>query len=254
MATATEQPILIRSRDALERAGVSRMRDAQVVRRRVTVSGAVQGVGFRPFVFRLAEELGLAGFVGNDASGAFAEVEGPADAVERFEQRLMREAPPLARVEAVRALDTSLTGESGFTIVESVPAAGQGRSSHPTPRPARPACRRSPIPPTAATAIRSPTAPTAGPGSRSSATLPYDRPATTMAGFDMCASLRRRVRGSPRPSPPRPADLLPRLRAAAAVRRRGDVGHRHRCGDRGGTQAHGQLARSSPSKASAATT
>jgi hydrogenase maturation protein HypF len=70
---------------------------AHVVRQRITVTGAVQGVGFRPFAFRLAHELGLAGFVGNDAGGAFAEVEGPETAVAQFTDRLAREAPPLAR-------------------------------------------------------------------------------------------------------------------------------------------------------------
>ncbi len=220
MATATEQPILIRSRDALERAGVSRMRDAQVVRRRVTVSGAVQGVGFRPFVFRLAEELGLAGFVGNDASGAFAEVEGPADAVERFEQRLMREAPPLARVEAVRALDTSLTGESGFTIVESVPAAGQ-RTLIPPDTATCPACL-SEIADSADRRHRHPFANCTDCGPRFTIIreLPYDRPATTMAGFDMCPACAaeyedprdRRHHAQPISCP----DCGPQLRFAAA--------------------------------------
>ena len=69
------------------------------VRRRLRVEGIVQGVGFRPHVYRLAQALGLAGFVLNDSSGVLIEVEGPPGAVRRFEQRLAREAPPLAVLE-----------------------------------------------------------------------------------------------------------------------------------------------------------
>ena len=63
--------------------------------------GTVQGVGFRPYVYRLAGELGLGGFVLNDARGVLLEVEGSATAVERFLARLAPEAPPLAVVERV---------------------------------------------------------------------------------------------------------------------------------------------------------
>ena len=71
------------------------------LRRRVRVSGLVQGVGFRPYVYRLATELHLAGHVGNDTAGVFIEVEGDRLAVDAFEQRLAAERPPLARIDAV---------------------------------------------------------------------------------------------------------------------------------------------------------
>ena len=57
----------------------------------------MQGVGFRPYVYRLAREEGLAGYVLNDERGVLLDVEGAADAVERFVARLAAEAPPLAR-------------------------------------------------------------------------------------------------------------------------------------------------------------
>ena len=68
-----------------------------IVRASVRVEGVVQGVGFRPFVYSLATRLGLAGWVGNDVDGVFAEVEGPAGYVEEFLGLLATQAPPLAR-------------------------------------------------------------------------------------------------------------------------------------------------------------
>ena len=72
---------------------------------RARVEGTVQGVGFRPFVYRLASELELAGFVLNDERGVLVEVEGGDRAVDGFLRRLAEEAPPLASVEAVRPRD-----------------------------------------------------------------------------------------------------------------------------------------------------
>ena len=70
---------------------------------RARVEGTVQGVGFRPFVYRLATELELGGFVLNDERGVVLEVEGPPQLVEQFLARLSAEAPPLAAVERVDA-------------------------------------------------------------------------------------------------------------------------------------------------------
>jgi len=70
----------------------------------------VQGVGFRPFVYSLATRLGLAGWVGNDVDGVFAEVEGAAACVEQFLDLLETQAPPLARVDRVTAVAIALRG------------------------------------------------------------------------------------------------------------------------------------------------
>src|ERR1035441_8023023 len=85
----------------------------------VLVCGVVQGVGFRPFVYRLAQEEGLAGFIGNDTDGVTIEIEGPAGQVDAFLERLRAETPPLARIDSIAVRDLAATGELGFRIVAS---------------------------------------------------------------------------------------------------------------------------------------
>ena len=87
---------------------------------RARVQGVVQGVGFRPFVYRLAREEQLGGFVLNDERGVVLEVDGRPDAVESFLARLACESPPLAVVERVDCDRLPSTGERDFRIVESV--------------------------------------------------------------------------------------------------------------------------------------
>src|SRR5689334_11557832 len=85
-------------------------------RRLVVVRGLVQGVGFRPFVYRVAESLGLTGFVRNTAGEVEIEAEGDREKLDRFVARLSRDAPPLARVEDVRVQATPARGGRGFEI------------------------------------------------------------------------------------------------------------------------------------------
>jgi len=99
------------------------------VRRRLEIAGRVQGVGFRPFLFRLASALCLDGVIGNDSKGAFAEVEGPDQLVERFVSRLSGEAPPLARVRRVDVQSQPPRGEAGLRIV-AWDQRGHGDSEH----------------------------------------------------------------------------------------------------------------------------
>jgi hydrogenase maturation protein HypF len=157
-----------------------------VVRRRVEVQGVVQGVGFRPFVYRLATDLGLDGFVGNDAAGVFVEVEGPPEVLDAFVTRVVAEAPPLARVDAVAARDVTPLDEPGFRIVESGTDTA-GRTLVPPDvatcddclaELADPADRRYRYPFINCTSC--------GPRFTIIRDLPYDRPATTMAGFSLC--------------------------------------------------------------------
>ena len=68
---------------------------------RLRVTGTVQGVGFRPFVYRHAVELGLAGFVLNDSNGVLIEVSGPPEQIAELERRILEHPPPLARVADV---------------------------------------------------------------------------------------------------------------------------------------------------------
>ena len=86
---------------------------------RARVQGVVQGVGFRPFVYRLAREEQLGGFVRNDERGVVLEIDGRPDAVESFLARLARESPPLAVVESVDCDELESTGERDFRIVPS---------------------------------------------------------------------------------------------------------------------------------------
>ncbi|MFU8840046.1 MAG: carbamoyltransferase HypF [Nitriliruptoraceae bacterium] len=158
----------------------------------VRVTGVVQGVGFRPFVHRLATELVLTGHVGNDAAGVFVELEGRAEAVERFVTRLRDEAPPLARVEdmTVTTLAASEGREAadGFRIVES-PTGGAVATLVPADVGICDDCRRELFDP-ADRRYRHPfiTCTNCGPRFTITRSLPYDRPSTTMAGFEMCAT------------------------------------------------------------------
>ena len=72
-----------------------------IVRQAIDVTGIVQGVGFRPFVYRLANECNLAGSIANTVAGVSIEVEGPADAVHTFLKRLPEEIPPLAKITSL---------------------------------------------------------------------------------------------------------------------------------------------------------
>ncbi len=157
-----------------------------VVRAAIRVEGIVQGVGFRPFVYSLATRLGLAGLVGNDVDGVFAEVEGPPAAVREFLGALERDAPPLARVERVTATAIAPTGTATFAIVASDPtgrrstliAADTATCADCLRELADPADRRFRYPFINCT--------NCGPRFTIIRDVPYDRPLTTMAGFPMC--------------------------------------------------------------------
>src|SRR3954453_12952712 len=94
------------------------------VRRRYEVTGLVQGVGFRPFVYVTASELAPTGSVANTPSGVVVEVEGDPDAVDRFGRRLVEDPPPLAVVEGVRESEVEGRGGTGFPIEETLTGNG----------------------------------------------------------------------------------------------------------------------------------
>lgn len=83
------------------------------------MTGVVQGVGFRPFVHRLARELGLSGFVRNRAGDVEVEAEGNPPALASFEHALLTRQPPLARVRAVRSVSVPARSSRGFEIAAS---------------------------------------------------------------------------------------------------------------------------------------
>jgi hydrogenase maturation protein HypF len=86
------------------------------LRAKITVHGAVQGVGFRPFVYRLATQLRLDGWVLNSSQGVFIEVEGPLDLLQEFLARLEQEKPPLAIIQSLESSFLDIVGYQGFEI------------------------------------------------------------------------------------------------------------------------------------------
>jgi hydrogenase maturation protein HypF len=157
------------------------------VRQRIEVRGIVQGVGFRPFVYRLASEMALAGWVRNDGGGVTIEVQGEAREVERLAQRVRDEAPVRSRIDGVDVHACApRDGDIGFAILDSTAgpvATAIGPDSavcddclaelfDPSDRRYRYAfinCTN------------------CGPRYTIAGSLPYDRSATSMAAFEQCA-------------------------------------------------------------------
>lgn len=155
-------------------------------RMRVRVRGAVQGVGFRPFIHGLAARFDLCGFVLNDGDGVLAEVEGPA--VDAFLAALRQEQPPLARIDGVEVTKLPRDGQPGFCIRESAGDDTGHATMVPDAAPCRncigdlfnPASRFYLYPFVTCTQC--------GPRFTITRHLPYDRAHTSMAGFAFCAA------------------------------------------------------------------
>jgi len=165
-------------------------RAAATVCRRIRVRGQVQGVGFRPFVYRLAQELELAGWVRNDGEGVDIEAEGAAHALEAFIARLETEAPPLASVTSVEAAEAPTSGAYGFEI--KVSRHGTASTSVTPDSVTCPDCLAELFDPAGRRwrhAFINCTH--CGPRYTLTRNLPYDRPQTSMAAFEMCAACRR---------------------------------------------------------------
>ncbi|SCZ61069.1 hydrogenase maturation protein HypF [Thiohalomonas denitrificans] len=165
-----------------------------MMRERIRVRGQVQGVGFRPFVYRLAGEAGLNGWVRNDSHGVLLEVQGDPAVIGKLAERLFSEAPPLARIDHLERCPVPLQGEQGgFTIHESERGAADTAV---TPDAATcPAClaelfdpadRRYQYPFTNCTHC--------GPRYTITRAIPYDRSNTTMAAFPLCETCGREYR------------------------------------------------------------
>ncbi|MFI5687966.1 carbamoyltransferase HypF [Streptomyces sp. NPDC051636] len=161
------------------------------LRRRIIVRGVVQGVGFRPYVHTLATSLDLTGHVTNTPEGVLAEVEGVPEAVARFCARIARDAPPLARVDAVDHQEVPATGSAAFTILASR-ADGPAGTLIPPDTATCAACLRELADP-ADRRHRHPfvNCTHCGPRFTIVTGLPYDRAHTTMAGFPMCPDCAR---------------------------------------------------------------
>jgi hydrogenase maturation protein HypF len=163
---------------------------SQRVRLKLTVRGAVQGVGFRPFVFRLATGLGLAGWVNNSPQGVFIEAEGPGTELEKFLLRLETEKPSRSFIQSLEASWLDPIGYTGFEIRPS--ETGGDKTALVLPDIATcPDClreifdpknRRHRYPFTNCT--------NCGPRFSIIESLPYDRANTSMKEFAMCPECR----------------------------------------------------------------
>src|SRR5271165_173794 len=161
-----------------------------VQRLRITLRGAVQGVGFRPFVYRLATEMSLTGWVLNSSAGLMVEVEGPGDQLNRFEQRLERERPKASIVTTRESAWLAAEGSTRFEILASDHDSGKTVNVLPdlaTCADCReelfdPGNRRFEYPFTNCT--------NCGPRYTIVVDIPYDRPNTTMREFVLCPACR----------------------------------------------------------------
>jgi hydrogenase maturation protein HypF len=160
------------------------------IRVALDVRGAVQGVGFRPFVYRLATGLHLTGWVRNGTDGVGIEVEGPGEAVAAFEHRLTVEAPPLSRIERIIRTPLPPSGDHAFVIASSK-TGGTPRVIVLPDIAICPDCLRELRDP-ADRRYRYPFINCTNCGPRYSIieALPYDRSRTTMAGFALCPRCR----------------------------------------------------------------
>jgi len=221
-----------------------------VTRKHVQVRGIVQGVGFRPFVYNLAQSLQLGGYVFNSSAGVTIEVEGLPEAIDQFLLKLESDVPQLAELSSVTVSATQVRGESAFTILPSQHEASEFSLVSPdagTCDACRldfgdPANRRYGYAFTNCTHC--------GPRYTIIEDIPYDRAATTMSHFTMCAACRaeyedpsnRRFHAQPNACPlcgpslclvPRGTPLpnckfessqsLPSIREARALLRRGKI-------------------------------
>ncbi len=160
-------------------------------RKQILISGIVQGVGFRPFVWQLAHQLGLTGWVKNETDGVAIKVQGDRDSVVEFLERLCSQAPPLALIHDVRvSAIAELDAAASFRILDS--GVG-GSASTPIAADVAPcAACLSELLDSTNRRYRYPFINCTHCGPRFSIIqdLPYDRQATTMHGFSMCAACR----------------------------------------------------------------
>lgn len=155
-------------------------------RRQIRVHGIVQGVGFRPFVYNLAQSLQLAGYVLNSSAGVLIEVEGASEQIERFVGELRDHPPPLARIEDIAVELLEPGGYSGFVIRDSVDEPGQLAPVSPDVSTCDECLRELLDPTNRRFGYPFTNCTNCGPRYTITRIVPYDRPLTTMACFPMC--------------------------------------------------------------------
>ncbi len=154
---------------------------------RIHITGIVQGVGFRPFVYGLAARYGLSGWVRNTSAGVDIEVDGNAQVLDSFVNSLKSELPPLARIDTFEVSFDDPQGFSSFEIIPSEAVEGAFQPISPDVS-ICPDCLRELLDPSDRR-YRYPfiNCTNCGPRFTIITDIPYDRPNTTMAPFDMCS-------------------------------------------------------------------
>ncbi len=156
--------------------------------RRIAIRGVVQGVGFRPWVYRLARERGIAGRVRNGTDGVTIDAFGPEEALDGFLRSLTESPPPAARIQGLQWVPIAAESGEEFAIEESR-SVGERRVSIPPDLPTCADCLAEIFDPSNRRYRYSFTNCTnCGPRFTIARDVPYDRPATTMAPFRMCAA------------------------------------------------------------------
>ncbi|HXY04940.1 MAG TPA: carbamoyltransferase HypF [Burkholderiaceae bacterium] len=170
----------------------ARPKEERLQGRRVVVAGRVQGVGFRPFVYRMAQRYGLSGSVRNDAGRVAIEAYGSSAALSSFLDALVQEAPDLARPQLVTVEAATAVAAQGFRIIGSTDDGGRDGAELPPDQSLCPDCLRELLDPSDRR-WRYPflNCTQCGPRYTVIRDLPYDRCATSMAGFALCPACRR---------------------------------------------------------------
>jgi len=177
----------------LQPAGESVKQAAQsrIFRRfRIRVAGIVQGVGFRPFVYNLAREYGISGFVGNDSDGVFIEAQGDPEALAGFVRMIREGAPPLAEVDDISWEDIALQSRNGFHIRESVRGETMGTLISPDMAICSDCAEEMDDPLNRRYLYPFINCTNCGPRYSIIRAIPYDRPKTSMRDFEMCPDCR----------------------------------------------------------------
>jgi hydrogenase maturation protein HypF len=164
------------------------------IRCQLHVRGIVQGVGFRPFVYKLATSLGLTGFVFNSSSGVTIEIEGSAEASRRFIDRLQSDAPQLAEIVELTVSEIASLGSAGFDILESREEVGEFALVSPDAGTCEACWRDFGDPSNRRFGYAFTNCTHCGPRYTILQDIPYDRAKTTMSGFLMCEACREEYR------------------------------------------------------------
>src|ERR1700756_4174313 len=160
----------------------------RVVRKAIDITGIVQGVGFRPYVYRLANECGLTGLIANTPAGGSIEVQGGAGAGERFLERLPKEIPPLAKIAGIVPRDAELRQETAFRIKASSTRAAAKALISPDVCVCEDCLRELMNPRDRRFRYPFINCTNCGPRFTIIHDIPYDRVRTSMAKFKMCAA------------------------------------------------------------------